>query len=392
MRDPLGAFCSDPAFRIPGALSGPLSGLVFAAKDVFDIAGFRTGAGNPDWLHSHPPAQATASAVQHLLDAGATLLGKTVTDELTYSLNGENVHFGTPENPNAPGRVSGGSSSGSASAVAGGLVDFALGTDTGGSVRLPASNCGIYGFRPSHGRIASDGVVPLAPSFDTVGWFARNAGLLSLVGKALLGNISESSGRPRLLLAADAFELVDKTCRPALDAAAGCISRAFGPAVDIELFSGRPEAWMDAFRLLQGAEAWACHGGWIRDHQPRFAPDVRGRFEWAATIIPEDLSQPRRIRSEIMAYLDELLACDGVLCIPSSPSIALPVDTAGPALEDFRYRALSLFCVAGLAGLPQISLPLASFDSCPIGISLIGPRDSDLQLLSLAVEISNFEA
>ena len=156
MNDTLGAFCHHTHVTLPGSETGPLATLSLAVKDVFHIKGHPTGAGNPDWLRTHPVAGTTAPAVQRLLDAGAHIVGKTHTDELAYSLNGENVHYGTPVNPNAAGRIPGGSSSGSAAAVAGGLVDFAIGTDCGGSVRLPASYCGIFGFRPTHGRIPLD--------------------------------------------------------------------------------------------------------------------------------------------------------------------------------------------------------------------------------------------
>ncbi|MDQ2103939.1 amidase family protein, partial [Azospirillum isscasi] len=184
--DPLNAFVPHGLSEIPGAADGPLAGLRFAVKDLFHIAGLPTGAGNPDWLRTHEVPQETAPAVRRLLDAGARVAGKTLTDELAWSLAGENAHYGTPENPKAPGRIPGGSSSGSASAVAGGAVDFAIGTDTGGSIRLPASYCGLYGLRPTHGAVPLDGSVPLAPSFDTVGWFAREAALLRRVGAVLL--------------------------------------------------------------------------------------------------------------------------------------------------------------------------------------------------------------
>ena len=173
MRDPYNAFCKHGPDRLTGAAAGPLAGLTCAIKDLFDIAGYVTGGGNPDWHASHEAARRTAPVVQKLLDAGATIVGKTHTDELSRGIFGENAHYGTPINPKAPGRVPGGSSSGSAAAVAGQLVDFALGTDTGGSVRVPASFCGIYGLRPSHGRLPFEGVLPQAPSFDTIGWFAR---------------------------------------------------------------------------------------------------------------------------------------------------------------------------------------------------------------------------
>jgi len=384
MTDTLGAFCSDREVFIPGAESGALSGLTFGAKDVFDIAGFRTGAGNPGWLKTHPPATSTASAIQRLLDAGATLLGKTHTDELTYSLNGENHHYGTPVNANAPGRIPGGSSSGSASAVAGGLVDFALGTDTGGSVRLPASNCGICGFRPTHGRIPNDHVLPLAPSFDTVGWFARDADLLERIGQVLVPGGDKCDQPRRFLLATDAFELVFESYRPALDSAIAAIATAMGPPDRVTLYPGDPEEWMMAFRILQGVEVWQSHGAWIRQTQPEFGPDVRDRFEWAAAIAPADVPPARAIRSRVIQLLDELLGRDAVLCIPSSPSIALLRNLSGQDLERFRSSAMALLCIAGLAGLPQVSLPLASFESCPLGISLIGPRDSDKLLLTLA--------
>ena len=384
MQDRLGAFCTDQNVCIPGCVSGPLSGLTFAAKDVFDVSGYPTGAGNPDWLRTHPIATHTASAVQNLLNAGATLTGKTHTDELTYSLNGENYHYGTPVNPNAPGRIPGGSSSGSAAAVAGNLVDFALGTDTGGSVRLPAGNCGIYGFRPTHGRIPNDHVVPLAPSFDTVGWFARDAATLARVGRVLLANDRIQHNSPRLLLATDAFELVSKDMRPVLDSAIDRINTVLGPARNVSLYGGNAEHWMMSFRILQGVEAWGCHGDWIRNTRPELGPEIRDRFDWAASIDKGKLPPARDIRDQVTAHLYNLLGNDGVLCIPTTPSIALPEKSAGQELEKYRSRALALLCTAGLARLPQVSLPLASFDGCPMGVSLIGPRDSDHWLLDLA--------
>jgi amidase len=173
---------------LPGAATGPLAGLTFAAKDLFDVAGYVACAGNPDWLRTHAPAGKTAPVVQTLLEAGATLMGKTVTDELAFSMSGENIHYGTPINPAAPARIPGGSSSGSASATASKLVDFALGTDTSGSIRVPASYCGLFSLRPTHGRISCQGVIPLAPSFDTVGWVARDATLLQRIGEVLLAD------------------------------------------------------------------------------------------------------------------------------------------------------------------------------------------------------------
>ena len=194
MTDELGAFLPGPRISIGGARQGKLEGLRFAVKDIFDLAGTVTGCGNPDWARSHTEARVHAPVVQALLDAGASVAGKVITDELAYSLNGQNFHYGTPVNVNAPRRICGGSSCGSASATAGAAVDFALGSDTGGSVRIPASYCGLYGLRPSHGRITLEGVMPLAPSFDTVGWFARDAELFCRVGEVMLGESRKGDG------------------------------------------------------------------------------------------------------------------------------------------------------------------------------------------------------
>jgi len=162
-------------------------GLRFAVKDLIDICGLKTGCGNPSWRDTHPPARSHAVCVEQLLAAGAKCVGKTVSDELAFSLIGENHFYGTPLNPRAPDRVPGGSSSGSVSAVACALADFALGTDTGGSVRVPASNCGVWGLRPSHDFISVAGVMPFAPTFDTVGIHARTADILGSAAAVLLG-------------------------------------------------------------------------------------------------------------------------------------------------------------------------------------------------------------
>src|SRR5512145_1881018 len=202
-------FVPGPAVRIAGAPAGPLAGLTFAAKDLFDVAGYPTGGGNPDWARQNPMPTRHAWAVQRLLDAGATLIGKTITDEVSLGILGENAFEGTPLNPRAPEHVPGGSSSGSAAAVAAGLCDTALGTDTGGSVRVPASFCGLYGIRPTHGRLDLAGMLPQAPSSDTAGWFARDAGTFARVSAVLLGEPIPASLPTRLVVAVDAFGVVD---------------------------------------------------------------------------------------------------------------------------------------------------------------------------------------
>lgn len=387
--DPFGAFVRDSAVALAGASSGPLTGLNFAVKDALDVRGYRTGVGNPDWLRTHPPATSTAWAVQALLDAGADLVGKTQTDELTYSLNGENIHYGTPINPRAPGRIPGGSSSGSAVAVAGGLVDFSIGTDCGGSVRAPASFCGLYGMRPSHGRISVAGVFPLAPSFDTVGWFAQNAKVLEDVGRVLLEERVDPVPAKRLLLAKDVFdwsgEDVARVLQPAVERLETTLEMS---AASISVAPDGLATWFEAFRLLQGAEIWAEHGAWIRAVNPNIAPDIRARFEWASTITRQQVVESKALRDRVTARMQELLRGDAVLCLPTTPGIAPPVSMPNDQLADFRARALSMLCIAGLAGLPQINLPFGALEGCPCGLSIVGAHGTDAQLLRLATKMA----
>jgi amidase len=392
MRDPFGAFCPDTEVRLAGAADGPLAGLRFAAKDLYDVAGQVSGCGNPDWKRTHDPAERTAAAVEAWLGAGAELVGKTITDELAFSLNGENFHYGTPVNPAAPGRIPGGSSSGSASAVAGGLVDLALGTDTGGSIRVPAALCGIFGIRPTHGAVSLAGVMPLAPSFDVVGWFSRDPGLLLRAGKLLLPPDSHGLNEPRLLFVEDAFELLDEEVATVLREARGkLVGELHGEAGDVRLShivpGGDIDRWMDDFRTVQGFEIWKTHGDWIEATRPTFGPDVAERFAWAGGIDESDAARASERRESIASALDRFLAADTLLCIPTAPCIA-PRRNADPASNlRYRERTLKLTCIAGLARVPQVAFPAGRAaagdgeEPCPVGLSLIGRQGTDRALL-----------
>ncbi len=377
--DPYNAFCRPTYVALNGALDGPLHGLSFAVKDVFDIAGHRTGNGNPVWLETHAPASRTASSVERLLAAGAHMVGKTHTDEMAYSLNGENVHYGTPVNPKAPGRIPGGSSSGSAAAVSGGLVDFALGTDCGGSVRLPASYCGIYGIRTTHGLVPADGVVDLAASFDTVGWFARDAQTMRRVGEVLLPASGFKS--KRLLIAQDAFSFAGAEVAEALATPVSRLGHAFANRHEVSVYTGDPAAWPKIFRILQGDEIRKRHSAWIDAHDPNFGPGIAERFRWTRSIDPSEVEKMRPLREGVARHMDALLGDDAVLCLPTAPGIAPKLATPVAELEAFRARAFALLCIAGLARLPQISLPLGAIAGCPLGLSLIAPRGADRGLL-----------
>lgn len=387
-RDTLDAFCRHTHAAVAGAASGPLAGLECGIKDLYDIAGYKTGFGSPDWLATHDAAAATAPAVQALLDAGAHIAGKTQTDELAYSLNGENPHYGTPVNVSAPGRIPGGSSSGSAAAVAGGLVDFALGSDTGGSVRAPASFCGIYGLRPTHGRISLAGACALAGSFDVAGWFARDAALMERVGRVLLNDDRPAAAAGPLLLALDAFALVDAAAAKALAPAVERVTSLLGSPRHVTVSREGLPQWFQVFRKLQGAEAWAQHRAWITRFKPQFGPGVRERFEWASTLTADDVAPLIEERKDIARRMAALLQDNAVLMMPTVHAIAPLRNTATPALDEFRGRAMSLLCIAGLARLPQINLPLAKFDGCPLGLSLVAARGNDTMLLDIARRVS----
>jgi amidase len=383
--DPLNAFIPHDKVHLAGAPSGPLKGLTFAAKDLYDIAGHVTGCGNPDWLASHGPATSTAPVVAALLAAGAELTGKTITDELAYSLNGQNFHYGTPINVNAPGRIPCGSSSGSAAAVAGKAVDLALGSDTGGSVRVPAAVCGIYGIRPTHGRVSLEGAMPLAPSFDTAGWFARDAGLLARIGEVLLGEDSVGL-QPGVARIGDGFALAEPSVRATVEPLAQRVEALRGgkPAIEI----GGLGEWMLTFRKLQAREIWQTHGAWIEKQHPRFGPEVAARFEWARSVASQPPSDEADRRRSFTARLAAILGSVGILIMPTAPDIAPLRGLEGANSQSFRDRTLSMTCIASMARLPQVNIPAGRVNGCPVGLSLIGPQGSDRALLSLAAQLS----
>jgi amidase len=386
MEDQLNAFVPHGHIEIDGAAHGPLAGVAFAVKDIFDVAGVVTGRGNLDWLTSHDPAVSNAPAVDVLLGAGAKLVGKTITEELAFSVIGSNPYYGTPKNVAAPGRVPGGSSSGSAAAVGGGAVPLALGSDTGGSVRVPASYNGIYGMRPSHGRISLDGVMPLAPSFDTVGWFTREPGLFATAGRVLLEDDEPGSRPARVLVATDAFAGLEPGVEEALRPAVRRIERRLGAAEAIIISEDGLDAWYDAFRVLQGAEAWAAHGAWIEQTRPRLGPMLQERLRFIRTITANQIAAAENARQRIREGLDALLGDDAVLILPSAAGVAPRIDAAVAEHEAVRARVIAITCIASLGGLPQVSLPLGRMATGPVGVSLVAPRGRDAMLLDLVAE------
>ncbi len=381
--------------NIEGASAGSLHGYTFVAKDLFDVAGFVTGAGNPDWSETHAAASQNAKAVSDLLNAGAWLRGKSCTDELAYSIDGINVHYGAPLNPQFPDRVSGGSSSGSGSAVAARLVDFALGTDTGGSIRIPASYCGIYGFRPTHGRISLEGTVPLAPEFDTVGWLARDAELLKKCGMVLMQEakaaeekVAPSNQRSlNLLVATDLIGGTKENIRNAINAAIKHISKHFSQIENIELSQICGTDVVMHYRILQGWQAWKTHGNWIETTNPNFAPPIRERFELAKKVTTGEFEASSDYRTKLVKNLSALLASGTVLCLPTNWDLPPRLTASSDEFAQNRMENMKLTAIAPLAGMPQVTVPVRLTDTTKTGLSFMAGSGEDLTLLELCQTI-----
>jgi amidase len=391
--DPAHAFMPYPAVPVPHASSGPLSGLTFAAKDLFDVAGYPTSAGSPHMLAMSGIKTRTAPTVQKLLDSGARLVGKTITDELAFSMSGKNAHFGTPVNGGAPDRIPGGSSSGSAAAVSNGLCDFALGTDTGGSVRAPANHCGLFGIRPTHGRVSLEGCHDLAPSFDTCGYFTRDGATFVRVGEVLLGKDPQPLPQsPRVLLARDAFSLLQKEVREALAQALRQAEGVLGQPEQIEVAPEGFTALYWAMRYIQSREAWTVDGPMIERYHPPLGPGVADRFEFSKAVTDAQVAEAQVIRAAFRKRFGALLADDAVLILPTMPDIAPLISESDESLNEYRNNALNLLCLSVLSGLPQVSIPLASRAGAPLGLSLMGPAGSDMSLVALAERIADSAA
>jgi amidase len=371
-----------------GAPDGLLAGLTAAVKDMYDIVGTRTSGGSPDWLSTCPPALSSAAAVIKILDAGATIVGKTVCDEFFYSVTGANAHYGTPANPRAPGRLPGGSSSGSAAATASGACDFALGSDTGGSVRIPAALCGVYGIRPTHGRIDFSGAMAMAPSFDVAGWFASGPGVFRAVGAVLLDGPRSRDTIRNLVFLDDAFAEADGNVaallRFALDVMADELPK---PVVDCAAPGGL-DPWRECFRIIQAREVWINYGGFIERHHPKLGPGIRERMEIAARVSDRDVESARGGQTRASERIRSLAQPETILCLPTAPSISPLLATPEQDLESFRLRVMRLTCIAGLGGLPQITIPVGTASGCPVGLSFIGWAGADEVLLDLASSLA----
>ncbi len=384
MDDPINAFVPAPRVRIEAATNGPLQGLTFAAKDLFDVAGHPTGGGNHDWARTNPVPTRHAWAVQRLLDAGAILIGKTITDEVSLGILGENAFDGTPLNTKAPDRVPGGSSSGSAAAVAAALCDTALGTDTGGSVRVPASFCGLYGIRPTHGRLDLSGMLPQAPTSDTTGWFARDVETFARVSSVMLGEDIPAALPSQLIVAVDAFGFADAEVAAALRPMVDRLAALIGSARDEVMAPQGLSVWSRAQRTLQPVEAWQTFRPWVERDNPRMAFNVARGLVAGSMIGEAEREWAELMRQEARGRMAHLLPPGTILCLPTTPFPAPKKGLPLSVLNGLRARISCLCSHGGLTGVPQINLPGAEIGGLPIGLSIIGGHGTDVALVSVA--------
>ncbi|GAQ89792.1 aspartyl/glutamyl-tRNA amidotransferase subunit A [Klebsormidium nitens] len=392
---------------IPPTSTGELDSLTFAVKDCIDVKGMITYFGNPDWGRTHAVPQESSPVVEALLAAGAKCVGKTIMCEMASSIRGENEHFGTPTNPAAPGREPGGSSSGSAVAVASGEVDFALGTDTSGSSRIPPAYCGVLGIRPTHGALSTEHVAPLSPSLDTVGWFARDPLVFEKVGRVLLPP-PRSPPRPpkQLLIPSEVWELSEGVPN------ARIISQVKGALRDtiradrirhiklspqlqagipsLAYFTARPffQASTPLLALTAAADTimWLefldIHGKWIEETKPKLGKELTGILARAREWPQDALPHARQAQKEAQAFFDELLEDDALLCVPTTAGLPPAVGSPPDVLAPFEARAEPLVSLSALAGFPQVTLPAGKSDEgWPLAVGLAAQRGSDLFLL-----------
>jgi amidase len=373
---------------IRGAPTGPLAGLTAVVKDMYAIAGERMGCGNPDWLATQKPAVDHCPPVRKILGAGATITGISICDEFFYSVTGINEHYGMPVNVRAPGRIPGGSSAGSAAACGAGLCDFALGSDTGGSVRIPASFNGLYGLRPTHERIEHTGVADMAPSFDVPGWFAATPGVFRNVGAVLLNDQRVTAKIDRVVILEDAFEQAEEPVATLLRTLLEFMTDDLPPMIHSRIAPDGFDPWREAFRIVQAYETWQTFGDFVTKVQPKLGTGIRERMAFAATVTKAQAGASRQVHAEARSHIRQIAAPGTILVLPTAPAIAPLAKTPAADLEDFRVRVMRLTCTAGLSGLPQMSIPAGTIDGCPIGLSFIGWAGGDEALLDLACTLA----
>lgn len=377
--------------------AGTLDGLTFTVKDNIDLGRHKTSFGSPGWREEHPAAIHNALCVDQLLNAGATCVGKVVADEFTYSLDGENPFFGTPLNAKVPSRVPGGSSSGSASSVACGLADFSLGTDSGGSIRVPASLCGVWGMRPSLHRISEAGVLPFMPSVSTVGAVAAEFDILDQVMRVLLRSGAKRVAKPqRIVVLEDAFKLADEPIRAAAESVVARMAKRAGISPERVNFADIAERAMDlaacnetALRNLQTAEFQNTVGDWIENYKPKLGRTFSLAYGNVKSFDRMKAIETLALCERLFEAINRFLQPGTIICFPTTPTVA-PLKGSLSTLEavvDFYNRTMAVTSFSGVGRLPEISLPLLSVDECPVGLSVAAAHYQDEFLLATVREM-----
>ena len=374
-----------PINPIIESYNGRLKNLKFVLKDMCDIKNIKTSCGNPDFYKACEPAKKHAEFLSNILSEGAILEGITICDEFFYSVIGENSHYGTPKNLNAPNCVPGGSSSGSAAALTTDLFDFSIGSDTGGSVRVPASFCGLLGIRPTHGRIKSNGVYPMAPSFDTIGWFSNNIKTFQKIGEVLLNkNENENITFNQFVIAEDLLELVDTDIKNQFNS----YYKELHPNIKhIRLSKFSKSEIADNFRILQAGEIKEHVIPWIEKNKPKISLEINSRIEMASKISPLEIDAAKTFRQEIISEINNSLPEGDIAIFPTTPFSAPKCGQSDQDLGSDRKKIMEMTSIAGMTSRPQISIPKFKGKTGPVGISILGWQNSDEILLNKLSEI-----
>ncbi|KAM0891980.1 hypothetical protein ACQ4PT_026050 [Festuca glaucescens] len=408
-----GAFCdslvlSPPPQSPPPAARQQLSDLTFAVSDNFEIEGYVAGFGNPDWKRTHAAASRTAVAVTNLLKQGATCVGRTVMDELGFGVTGQNLHCGTPINPASPSVVPGGSCSGSAVAVSAQLVDFALGTDTTGDLRIPASFCGVLCFRPSHGVVSTVGTLANSQSLDTIGWLARDPRILHRVGDVLLPAAVGGfiKGKRQLIFADDCFESLKVPRQKTVHVIESAVLTLPGyqppkhidigqyiisnvpslkefcePSTKMQEGNSALKALCTVMLLLQRYEFKANHEDWVNTVKPKLGLEITTRVLQAVNFRDDNIKSLYIVRSEWRSALKNLLKDTGILVLPTMAGYPLKRNSKQRLSSEFEDKMYAFVSIAALSGCCQATVPLGNHNDRPISLSFVAAHGSDKFLL-----------
>jgi len=360
---------------------GPLHGIPLAVKDFIDVAGHRTTAGAHPGFHP-PPARADAEVVARLRAAGAIILGKTSTNEWGLGVSTNNAHFGPTRNPHDVTRIPGGSSGGSGAALAAGLCVGALGTDTGGSIRIPASLCGVVGLKPTFGLVSTLGVTPFSPSIDHVGPMARSAEDTFLLLEAISDFRRVPTRRPRVLVPENFFfDDVEQEVADLVRAAGARLGRP-----EVVRLEG-VEAGPDAFRTMAISEAATFLEERLKRHPDRFAEDAAERIRIGLSCKATDYYRAQEFQRRWRSFLSRLLGDDAILVAPATPCPAPPIAESEGVVKSLALsrKLVRLTSPFSFAGVPVLCVPCGKVGGLPVGMQMVAaPHQESLLWAALA--------